>query len=83
MDFSGIMGDIVSFAQNNTVIVIVLALGLVFFIYRKPKLFFGLLLLGLILVGLFYTIKNVADSGSVKKKILIQEEEKPVDNPNR
>jgi hypothetical protein len=45
------MDSIVSFAQNHTVIVIVLALGLLFFMYRKPKLFFGILFLGLFLEG--------------------------------
>lgn len=80
MDFSGFMDGIVSFAQNNTVIAIVLALGLLFFMYRKPKLFFGLLFLGLFLAGLYYMITTMAGSGSEQKKRLIQEEEKQSDN---
>ena len=79
MDLSGFIGGIVSFVQNYTFIAIVLALGLLFFMYRKPKLFFGILLLGLLLVGLFYLIINLAGSSSEQKRRLIHEEEKQVD----
>ena len=80
MDFSGFMGDIVSFAQNHTVIAIVLALGLLFFIYRKPKLFFALLFLGLFLGGIFYMISSIAGSGSQQKERLLQQEKKESGN---
>jgi len=73
------MDSIVSFAQNNTVIAVVLSLGLLFFMYRKPKLFFGLLFLGLFLVGLYYMITSIAGSGSEQKKRLLHEEEKQSD----
>jgi multisubunit Na+/H+ antiporter MnhC subunit len=69
------MDGIVSFAQNNPIIVIVLVLGLLFFMYRKPKLFFSLLGLGLLLAGLFYLIMSMAGSGSEKKRALTHEEE--------
>lgn len=70
------MDGIVSYAQNHTIIVIILALGLLLFLYRKPKLFFVLLFLGLFLVGLFYMITTMAGSGSEQKKRLIPKEEK-------
>jgi hypothetical protein len=75
MGFSRSMHGIVFFAQNNPIIVIVLVLGLLFFVYRKPKLFFGLLFLGLLLAGLLYLIMSMAGSGSEKKKALTHEEE--------
>jgi hypothetical protein len=75
VDFSRSMDGIVSFGQNNPIIVIVLVLGLLFFMYRKPKLFFGLLFLSLFLAGLFYLIMSVAGPGSEKKKALTHEEE--------
>ena len=75
MNFSRSMDVIVSFAQNNPIIVIVLVLGLLFFMYRKPKLFFSLLGLGLLLAGLFYLIMSMAGSGSEKKKALTHGEE--------
>jgi len=79
MDFSGFMGGLISFVQNHTFITIILALGLLYFMYRKPKLFFGILLLGLFLAGLYYAIMNLAGSGSEQKKKMIQEEEKQID----
>ena len=79
MDFSGFMDSITSFAQNNTVIAIVLALGLLYFLYRKPKLFFILLFLGLFLYGLYYMVTSMGGSGAAQKKRIIQQEEKQSD----
>jgi hypothetical protein len=52
---------------------------LLFLIYRKPKLFFGILFLGLFLTVSFYLITSMASSGSKQKKRLILEEEKQSD----
>lgn len=79
MDPSEIISSVVSFAQNNTVIAIILALGLLYFVYRKPKLFFLLLFLGLFLYGLFYMITSMGGSGAAQKKKIIQQEEKQAD----
>jgi multisubunit Na+/H+ antiporter MnhC subunit len=68
------MNDILSFAQNHTVIVIVVVLGLLFFVYRRPKLFFVLLFLGLFLAGVLYMITSIGASSSKEKKRLIYEE---------
>lgn len=81
MEFSEFIDGIVSFSQNHTVIVIVLvAMGLLLFVYRKPKLFFSLLFLGLFLAGLLYMITRMAGSGSEHKKRLIHGEGKQSDN---
>jgi hypothetical protein len=80
VDFSTFMDGIVSFAQNHTVIVIVLALGVLFFVYRKPKLFFVVLFIALFLAGLLYMITKIADSGSKQEKRFIHEEENQSDN---
>jgi hypothetical protein len=79
VDFSGFMDGIVSFAQNHTVIVIVIALGLLFFIYRKPKLFFVLLFLGLFVAGVFYMISSMAGPALEQKERLIHQDEKQSD----
>jgi len=68
------MNSIVSFAYNNPVVAFVFALGLLFFAVRKPKLFFSLFFLGLLLAGLFYLIMSTAGSGSQHKKRLIHED---------
>lgn len=69
------MDGIVSFAQNNPIIVIIILLGVLFFVYRRPKLFFTFLGLGLLLAGLLYLIVNMASLGSEKKKALTHEQE--------
>ena len=74
MDFSRFMNGILSFAQNHTVIIIVLALVLLYFMYRKPKLSFGILLLGAVLVGFFYLITSISGPAKEQKKKLIREE---------
>ena len=73
------MDRIVSFVQNNAVIAVVIAVGLLYLVYRKPKLFSGILFLGLFLAVLFYLITTMAGSGSKQKKRLILEEEKQSD----
>jgi hypothetical protein len=80
VDFSRLMDGFGSFAQNHTIIVIVLVLGFLFFIYRKPKVFFSILFLGLFLAGLFYMITTVGGLGTEQKKRLIHEEEKQYDS---
>jgi membrane protein required for beta-lactamase induction len=84
MDFpgflSGLTDAIVSFAQSNTIIAVIIALILLFLIYRKPKLFFGLLSLVFIVALLFYMIANLAGSGSERKKRLIDKEQTQSDS---
>ncbi|MGB7573078.1 MAG: hypothetical protein WBN53_04395 [Thermodesulfobacteriota bacterium] len=69
----------VSFAQTHTIIVILIVLGLIIFMVRKPKLFFSLVGLGLLLAGLFYLILIISGSGSDQKRKMIHEEEKQLD----
>ena len=79
MDFSRFMDGIVSFAQNHVIIVILIVLGLIFLMVRKPKLFFSIFSIGLVLAGLFYIITILAGSGSEKKSELIEQKEEQVD----
>ena len=72
---SEVMGGIVSFVQGNTIIAIVIALILLYLIFRRTKLFIGLLCLVLIVALLFYLIGNLAGSGSDRKKSLIEQTE--------
>ena len=76
MDFSGFMNSIVSSAQSHPIIAIALALCFLFLVYRRPKLYLGVLLLAVILVGVYYMITSMASSGSQKKKNLMFQEEK-------
>jgi hypothetical protein len=73
------MDSIVSFAQNHTVIVIALVLILLYLMYRHPKLFLGILLLGLFLAALLYFITSISRSGSKQEKKLFREEQGQLD----
>jgi high-affinity Fe2+/Pb2+ permease len=73
--FPEFLERVISYAQSHTVVVIILALIVLFFLYRKLKLLFVLLILGLFLAGLFYMITSMAGSGSEQKKKLIPREE--------
>ena len=56
MDFLSILDTFLSYAEGNTLTLIGLAVCLLLLFYRKPKLFFGTLFLGLFASGLFYLI---------------------------
>jgi multisubunit Na+/H+ antiporter MnhC subunit len=70
----------VPLAHTHTIIAILIALGLIIFMLRKPKLFFSLIGLGLLLAGLIYLILTISGSGSEQKKKMIHEEEKQFDS---
>jgi len=59
MEFLSILDTFLSYAEGNTLTLLGLAVCLLFLFYRKPKLFFGTLFLGLFLTGLFYLIMNL------------------------
>jgi len=73
------MGSMVSLAQTHTIIVILIVLGLIIFLVRKPKLFFSLIGLGLLLTGLVYLILTISGSGSEQKEKMLHEEENQLD----
>jgi hypothetical protein len=76
MDLSGYMDSVISFAQNNTIIAIAVGLGLLIFLYRKPKLFFFLLFIGVFLAAVFYMITSLAGPGAAEKRRLLQDDGK-------
>jgi hypothetical protein len=80
MDFSSMMETFFSYAQENPWTLLALALCLLFFFYRKPKLLFGTLVLGLVLAGLFYLIMNLAGTGSERKRGLLSSDEQTESN---
>lgn len=63
--------NIISFSRTNPVIAGIIGLVLLIFMVRKTKLFFGLLVLLLLLWGAFSLIMDVADiGGGVKQKAI-------------
>jgi uncharacterized membrane protein HdeD (DUF308 family) len=77
MDLSGIANTAVTFSRDNPIIAIVGGLFLLFLLYRKPKLFFGLLILALIVAGVFYFIMDVASTGKSGKTKIIETGTRP------
>jgi L-asparagine transporter-like permease len=70
------ISPIVSFLQNHIVlIVLVIVLGLILLMVRRPKLFFGLIGFGLLLAVMVYLIMNLSDLGSEQKRKMVNEEE--------
>jgi hypothetical protein len=80
MDFSSMIDSFFSYAQENPWTLLALALCLLFLFYRRPKLFFGTLIIGLVLAGVFYLIMNLAGAGSERKKGMILDEEKQTES---
>jgi len=85
MDFSeflpGLTNAIISFAQNNIIIAVIIALILFYLLFRRTKLFLGLLSLVLIVALLFYIIGNLAGPGSERKKKLLEKEQTQSESP--
>jgi len=79
MDFSEAINSIVSFYGNNPIIAILIALVLIFLIWRKPKFFFSVLFIALLLLGIIHLIISTAGSGKAQKENLLQKEEKQIE----
>ena len=72
MDFSQLIDKAISFASGNPIIAVAIALVCVFLVYRDPKFFIKLIVLVLILAGIFYTIMNLASTGTSQKGKLLE-----------
>jgi Ca2+/Na+ antiporter len=71
MDFSIIIESIVTFLRDNPLIVIALTFLLIIMLFRKPKLFFIISFITLILAAALYVISVVSFTGVTEKKELI------------
>jgi len=76
MDLSEIIDSIAAFYTGNPIVAVVIALVLLFFIWRKPKLFLFLLFLALLLAGTLYFILQSASIGSSEKEKLLHKDYK-------
>lgn len=75
MNLEGFIDKIVSFAQNNPIVALIIAAVFFFALFRKPKLILSLLLLTLILAGLYSLIMDVSSSSKDVKQKLIDKSE--------
>ena len=74
MDFLSIMKSIPDFLLANPVVAVIVALVLIFLLYRKPKLFFLIFVILVVLAGVLYVILDVASTGVSQKERLIDRE---------
>ena len=73
LDFTALYSGIIEYFQNNKYIAIALAGILLLMLFRKPKLFFTLLLVSAVIAGLLFLISNISDLGLEKKSVLVYE----------
>ncbi len=72
-DFTTLYSGIIEYIQNTNYIAIALAGILLLMLFRKPKLFFTLILFSAIIVGSLFLISNISDLGLENKSVLVRE----------
>jgi type IV secretory pathway VirB2 component (pilin) len=77
MDIANILSDITTFFQGNVPAAIAVLIIVLFLAYKKPKLFFTLFFLVILLIGIVYIITFVSDIGTTHKKTIIQKRTVP------
>lgn len=75
MDFTALINELLAYFRENPYIAGALGLFFLFLLFKKPKLFFSVLVLAGLLAGVFYLISNVASTGVSQKGKLIYKEE--------
>jgi hypothetical protein len=71
MDFSLIIDSIVTFLKNNLSVVVAMTFILIILLFRKPKLFFLICFIILLLGSILYVISDVSSTGVAEKQELI------------
>lgn len=77
MEIANILSDITTFFQGNIPAAIAVLIIVLFLAYKKPKLFFTLFFLVILLLGIVYVITFVSDVGTSHKKTMIQKRTAP------
>jgi len=74
MDILELIDAVTAFLHTNPIAAAIIGLFLLFLMIRKTKLFFGLLLLVLLLLGVFLMIQLIAGEGSSKKSRMFKQD---------
>lgn len=74
MDIQEFIDAVTAFSHANPIVVAIIGLFLLFLVIRKTKLFFGLLLLVLLLLGALLMIQLIAGEGSSQKSRMIKQD---------
>jgi hypothetical protein len=71
MDFSLIIDSIIILLKDNLPVVIAMTFLLIILLFRKPKLFFMVCFITLLLGSVLYVISDVSSTGVAEKQELI------------
>ncbi len=82
MDFS-IYNDILSYFQGNILLTMAVIAVIIVLAWKEPKFFFGSLFIAFLLIGVFYLISYLSDTGYSFKKELVQEKKLPFYNEKK
>jgi uncharacterized membrane protein YjdF len=72
LDYKAFYTEVIHYLQNNCYISIAMGGVLLLLLFRKPKLFFTLVLIAALNISALYVISKISSSGEVRKKTLIQ-----------
>ncbi len=71
MNFDMVLSNIIRLFQNNIYISIPAAILMLYLLLRRPKLFFSIVVIGLILAAILYFISDLSTTGLSYKKQMI------------
>lgn len=77
MEIANLLSDITTFFQGNIPAAIAVLIIVLFLAYKKPKLFFTLFFLVILLLGVVYVITFVSDVGTSHKRTMIEKRTAP------
>lgn len=72
MNFNNVYSEVVLYLQNNIYIAIALAGVFLLLLFKKPKLFFIILLIACINIASFYVISQIASVGTDQGSKLVK-----------
>lgn len=75
LNFEAYYAEIMNYVQHNVYVSVALAGVLLLLLFRKPGLFFTIVLIVVLNISMLYVISYTSSLGSVQKKNLIQKNE--------
>lgn len=72
MDLAEIFYNAIHFLKANPLVAAVIAILVIFWIYRNPKFFISVLVIALLLTAIIYIVLTIASSGVSEKDKLIR-----------
>jgi hypothetical protein len=74
MDFSVTLDFLIALMKENAYVFGLLGILLLFLLFRRPKIFFFVFFLSLLIAGVLYLISSLSDTGVHQKEKLLYKE---------